>query len=126
MPSSVYATGNEKTNPYLELVSKLLFDPCCHLRLCSVHGQKHVILEVDYLREYRESLADILRESWGVAGGRGKPEACCVERNACLSEIFARENGPSYVNAPSNVIKECMSLKICITPLGDFCELFKR
>jgi len=58
---SVYATENEEAGSDLELVSELPLDPGCHLRLCFIHGLKQVILEIDYLREYREPLVVILR-----------------------------------------------------------------
>ena len=43
--TSAYATGSGEVSSDLEPVSKLLC-ASCHLRLNTIHGQKHVIIEV--------------------------------------------------------------------------------
>lgn len=111
-------------NPDLELVSKLLLDPDCHSRLRSVHGQKHVILEVDSLREYREPLVEIIRESWRTSSSRNKLKLFCVEGKTRLHEIFAGELEPPSIEAASHDVKKHLCLKNCIIPLVDFRDLF--
>ena len=109
---------------HLKFELKLILNPDCHLGLYPVHCQKHVILEIDILRQNREPLEDILRKFWRTSRGRDEPELRRIEGNARLCQTSARELEPPPIKAASSGLKECLGLEVCIVPLADFRQLF--
>ena len=122
--SSVHAVGSGEVNPDLKFVSKLLLYPGCHLRLYIIHGQKHVILQVDDLGEHHDLLTDIVCEFRWALGIRNESNFRCVEGNTRLLEIMASELEEPCLEGRNSEEKQRMNQKACIVPYVYFCELF--
>ena len=120
--SSVHAVGSGEVNPDLKFVSKLLY-PGCHLRLYIIHGQKHVILQVDDLGEHHDLLTDIVCEFRWALGIRNESIFRCVEGNTRLLEIIASELEEPRLEGHRSGEKQCMNQKARIVSHVYFCEL---
>ena len=125
-PPSVHDIGSGEADAHLKFVSKLLLYPGCHLRLYFIHGQKHVILQVDDLGEHHDLLTDIICEFWWAPSVRNESKFCYVEGNTRLLEKMANELEGLWAKEHSSKEKKCMNQKTRIVPQAYFGELFVK
>ena len=111
---------------YLELMSKLILEPCRHRRFRPITREEQEILEIYDLGENRQLLVKVFGEFWWSSIRWDKLESSRVNGITSLLDVRTSDVVQSHDYRPSHYPERCLGYEFPIMPSNNVYERFKR